>query len=359
MGPGLLALLLTAVPRAAEPAGDGKPLRAGYLEVLAGYAASADESASVAALCSLEEAYHGGSPSAIRPLKARQRAVARHLADIDAGVLVPALSLHAAAFEEHFAEGRFTLAGHSREVAIDLAEIAGRALPAGAERTLVADALVLLADHHTRERMFFHSEALLRKALEVDPGHVAAHLLLGIHHEWLGRFAAARDALRGLVAVDPAHREGRLRLVVNLERCGELEESARLARQLVEEPVADWVLTVAYQTLAAGLGREERFEEAAELLREGISRRAGDLGLVVQRAYYFERAGRAAEATEALAGLPTGEARSESTARLRYTEGPTAALAPVRGRLAQSLPALLPRLSRALDALSPEGDAEP
>lgn len=324
----------------------GGHVRESYRAVLSELVSTGELAAAVARLGETEAALTDDGV-ATEAVGQAEIAVAAELAAADPEALLPLLALHQEAYLEHFHAGRYPLAGHSHRMILDLARLMTEHLDSPDGRRLAADVQTGLAEYATGKSMYFRAQELLEEALELDPGHRQALLLLATNYEHFGRYAEARELLLELSALDAADPEPRLRLATVAERTGRPREAERLLRALLREQQPPWMLSLAYQTLARVLIDGDRSEEAVEVLAAGRRRLPGDQRLQLLAAHAVDRAGRPREAAELLAALPIESAAGHSP-RLRYALPPSGSLEPLRERLLAAVRVRIPRLARAL-----------
>jgi len=128
----------------------------------------------------------------------------------------------------------------------------------------------LLGLQYLRERNFNGSEALLRRAIKLNPSwplpYSALGRLLGRHA--VGRMADAERALRRAIEIDPTLAEAHDSLAVVLRLQGRLEDAAASAQRAVDlapESVGP------HNNLANLLAALQRYDEAEEQYRLAIS----------------------------------------------------------------------------------------
>ncbi len=338
-----------------EDAGGGSLRRRaarGYRTALLDYVEQGSQDKAVEEMAQAEFAFVAEHPSRMPALRRGELETARTIDASEGHAVLPLLVLHHEAYLEHFRRQRFALATHSRVMVMELAELLSRRSTDFADRGLVADVLTSLAEYAERQRMSIPSQQLLGQALELDADHEEARLLLAISYERMGRYLTAREELRALVTGSSQNMEARLRLAVMMERTGDFKDCERTLRKLVRERPADWLLSLAYQTLARVVGRRRDFDEAVRLLEQAVDRLPDDQRLQLLLAYCLDRAGRPREAAQLVERVPVEALGAGRTHRYHYTESPAAALAPLRKRLDQAVAVRLPRLARALESTS-------
>ena len=337
------------------PDGALAEFEADYQALLRRLAALGDLSAAAGELAELEATAVSADISWAQQMFTTEVAAAGRLADRDPRSLLPLVALHAEAYGVHHRAGRFPLATHSRRLAVAIADLAADSLTAPEELALVAVAYTGLANIVETWQASLEAQRLLERALSLDDGLEAARLLLGVSYERRGRYKEARQALEALISVNSAHFEGRVRLAILLRRMGEAAEAERLLRAVLAERPPSWLLSLAYQTLAQVLIRDQRYGEAAAVLEDGRRRLPDDQVLRILEAYALDRKGDWRSVRRTLAELPLGSAGV--TPRYRYSDRPAAAVGLMRETLRQSVTVRLPILALALGSERPVGGA--
>jgi hypothetical protein len=319
--------------RALEVASEGEsPLAAAYrqlwVEVAEGLLAWDDALERLAQI----EARQGDDLRELDRLAKAQLALLRQVAARHPAGLVPAVALHAAAYERHRTDQRYLLAQRSRELAVAAAGLAGDRAPADV-RAALADALVLLAVDIERNRMYLPAREVLEHAVRIDPRHVEAALLLAAEYERIGSYELADAQVQAALLAAPRHPEARLRRGTLLLRTRRAAEAELLLDPLVAEGCEHWACRVAPQELARAMMRRDAFVEAAAVLEQASLRYPEESGYALQRALALDRAGKPSEAAAVLRDLPRSDGPA---ARYLYTERPESDLTPLRERHART-----------------------
>jgi tetratricopeptide (TPR) repeat protein len=110
---------------------------------------------------------------------------------------------------------------------------------------------------------------LLEEAVELDPRHPAALYSLTVTLELLGRPALALNHLETLLARTPDDLRFRVRRAALTVKAGRSEQGRRLWEELRAEG-PPWARELATQELARLLADDDRGQDAAQLLRQGI-----------------------------------------------------------------------------------------
>lgn len=298
------------------------------------------------------EAIEKAAKDAFGLLGQEETAVVEELAARDAEALLPVARLHHEAYARNRERSDFGLATHSRSMAVAVAGLYAAGAGEGAGK-LAARLLASIGDTLQRAQVHTIAREYLDQALTLDPGYGYALLQLATGLERTGEYAAAVTLLERLVAADPKAPEARLRLGVNLLRVGRGQEGVAVLDRLIREDNPDWVLAVAYETLAMERLRAGDWQAAVELLEKGAGRLPGQGRLLVQLSYALERAGRPGAARQALARLsPAGD---EPSPRHRYSLWPSDGRDEAEEAVARAAQLRLPVLARALTATGAEG----
>ncbi|HEX6203779.1 MAG TPA: tetratricopeptide repeat protein, partial [Thermoanaerobaculia bacterium] len=282
-----------------------------------------------------------------------QDGVLSALAARDAEALLPVALLHTDVYRRQRDESRFGLATRSRTQAIAAAERYAAASPIDEAEAFASGVLAMIGDELQRAQVRRSARDLLERATALDAENRFALLHLGAGLEKVADYAGAVTALRRLISVDPKAPEGRVRLAINLLRLGQTAEATTLLERLIGEDNPEWVLSLAYQTLATERLRGGDAAGAAALLRRGAARLPGQPRLRVQLAYALDRAGSPGEASDMLARLDG--AGGGPSPRHQYNLWPEGGRDELERQLVQAGLVRLPRLAAALAALPREG----
>ena len=288
--------------------------------------------------------------SNLDPIWKAKLSVIRDLLRSGPELLVPVSQLHEQAYLAHLERGAYLLAGHSRTLTMELAELyAERAVGSRANR-VASEVMTSMAGH--LHAAFAHGRAstLYRRAIELDPTNGAARLGLAGIFERQGEYEKATPLLREIEAAGPAADEGRLRLAIQLIRLGEPAEAEAHLLTLIEQPIKEprWIYSLAYQQLARLLMDREEFESAVELLEGATRALRGDPTLPILLAYVSDRSGRPSGKAELTMALREAGGPDTDSPRYRYSQMPRHALEELRASLRGESAAQLPVLAQAL-----------
>jgi len=335
--------------------------QAAYLGAL-GHLATGDRSAAVAAVVDVERSgmAHG---TAADVLARGQLQVALDVSGGAGERLLPLIQLHEDLYVEHRLRGDTALAAHARRVTLGLIELYLRYGDDDDRGRVAAAALVGVAEQLLAYGNTLETLGILELALEHDPDHPPALLLLATLYELLGDSREAVSLLRRLEALtsagDPVGAEGRLRLGINLRRLGSLQPAVAHLESSLAADRPRWVRTVAYQELAALHVGERRPEQAVALLEQALERLPGQQRLYIQLAAIHESLGRPAQARTVLGALEArvrrGVGRERDSPRLRYSEWSQEAIDRSRELFEQAAAARMPALAEALETFTARG----
>jgi len=206
-----------------------------------------------------------------------------------------------------------------------------------------------VADSLQRPGITGTSERLFRRALELYPDNTAALIAMAANMERVGQYDRAVQYLESLLKVQPGNPEGRLRLAVNLMRAGMERKGVELLRACAGEGNPAWVRAVAYQELALGFMKAERFDQAERLLREALAAVPAEEGLTIQLAYTLDRLRRPLDARALAKEIGVATGFDGDSPRFRYAERPSEDLARVQEALTASTPAACEAIASALE----------
>jgi tetratricopeptide (TPR) repeat protein len=243
----------------------------------------------------------------------------------------------------------YLLEVHARRMVEELAVLyAERGAEANA-KAIAANVLTSLAASLQRPGITGTSERLFRRALELDPANIAALLAMAANMERVGLYRRALDYLESLSKIQPDNPEGRLRLALNLMRVGHERRGAELLQACAGEGNPTWVRAIAYQEMALGFFKAERFDQAERLLREALVAVPGEEGLMMQLTYTLDRLRRPLDARALAKEIGAETGLEGDSPRFRYAEPPSEALAQVQAELTARAPAAREAIVSALE----------
>lgn len=350
----LLALLGASVASPASRSAFKKSqFKVSYRQILDGWARG-DSARSLEGLLELETL---SVPEAKRrdleQMWKAKLSVVRDLLKAGPEVLVPVTQLHQSAYLAYLGRGNHALAAHSRSLTLELAELYAERVEGAAEGEWLAGAIMTSLGGHLQES-FMYSMAIdmYERALEIDPGNVAALLgQVGIL-ERHGRYDQTLSRLRALVEAAPYEPEGQLRLAVQLARHGEADDAEAHFDRLIsgEVPAPEWMRSLAYQESCRILVDRGELDAASVLMGRGVVELPGDPTLPILLAYVTDRAGQPTRRAELSEALQLSTASGELSPRYLYSRMPRRALDALRAELEASTAERLPRLAAALSS---------
>lgn len=359
------APLPVPVPRITEAAEinrkDLARFQVAYLGALE-HLATGDRTAAVAAVGEVERSGLARG-TAVDLLARGQLQVALDVSGGAAERLLPLIQLHEDLYAEHRQQGDPTLAAHARRVTLGLIDLYVRQGNDEDRGRVAAAALVGVAGQLLAYGNTLETFGILELALEHDPDHPAALLLLGAIYELLGEYREAVDLLRSLEAVTsadgPVGAEGRLRLGINLRRLGSTKTAAEYLETCLAAGRPGWIRAVAYEELAALHLEEDRPQRAVRLLEQALERMPHQQRLYIQLAAIHESLGRPTAARAVLDDLEErvrrGVGRDRDSPRLRYSQWPQEAIDRSRELFDRAAAARLSSLAEALTSFTARG----
>jgi len=284
-------------------------------------------------------------------LQEAQTEVLTSLAAADPEALLPVVSLSMDAYDRHRETLDYGLATHSRRIAESAATLFAKGSTAEGSARLAAGALAQLGAELQIAHVLIAAQELLERALALDPENRFALLNLAAGREKTGDYPGAVDLLARLVELDPKSPEGRVRLAINLLRLGRAGEGTAILGRVISEDNPAWVLTLAYEELAAHHLAAGRPGAAADLLAQAVGRLPEQSRLLVQLSYAQERAGRAGDAARTIQRLGAGDGASP---RHQYNSWPVEEREAIAQRIVEAAMVRMPSLAAALER-SPAG----
>lgn len=276
-------------------------------------------------------------------------------------VLIPIIMLHHEAYVYYLERRNGVLAGHSRTMATELADIyADRAK--NREASIVAGWVMTSFAAQLQEfRALKGSTAFYYRALKLDPSNRLARMNIAVNFEKVGEYYNAAKHFELLLESWPDNSEAaRLRLIncrlrlldpqlMNDYVVGEHERALEQLLDLARSDERTWIGAVAFQEAVRVLERLERVDESEAIVREGIAAYPDDAQLKIQLISILERSRRRSEANALLDALKSS-APAAVSARQTYDTYPHAGLEPAREEL-------LAAMARTMTLLA-EGTAE-
>ena len=322
-GSAFLVILAFAISSVVE-AGRLRPLdiKTQYREILGDLADGQTEGA-LASLIEFETVAVGDPSDAWRYIEGFWKLKLHVIRDLLEGqspeLLRPIVLLHHNAYFEYLRLERRYLAGHSRTMAAEMAEIYAERVGTREAKLFSGWILTSFGAHLWAPSAVRESSNLFYRAYLVDPGNEIAVIGLAAAYEKSGEYAKAIEYLSRALLIDPGSAELRLRLALCQLRM-ERETSRHTVSQLTAltgEGNPAWIRSIAYQE-SARLQIEAGREDLAEpTLREALEILPGDQQLSLQLATILDRQRRRSEATVVLAAIAIDEWERDSP-RERY-----------------------------------------
>ena len=131
----------------------------------------------------------------------------------------------------------------------------------------MAEAMFDLAGELNTARNHEMALAYARLALDINPGLVAARLLLGDILSDMKRYKEANEIYGQIPASSPLYHDARIRVALDLDALGRIDDATALLRHLSESFAGDYGIFI---TLGNILRADLRFQEAAESYSRAI-----------------------------------------------------------------------------------------
>jgi tetratricopeptide (TPR) repeat protein len=158
---------------------------------------------------------------------------------------------------------------------------------------------IQLAELWERRHSPARAAEFYREVLEIDPDHFQARLKLAVSLGDEQKVPEAIAEYERLLAAHPTNAALMMGLAVNKERIGAIEEAKRLFQAAVDSPEAasnEMLFHEGTHSLGRIALKENRVEEAVELLRKSVSLRPTDAGAHYSLGIALARAGQTDEA---------------------------------------------------------------
>jgi len=353
----LIAASNTASPIPAAPI-RAKQFQAEYRRIL-GVVAAGEREQALSELVALETGVVGDKEAwrYVDNIWRIKLGVIRELLEVQpVELLRPIILLHHDAYFEYVELGRRYLAGHSRQMAAELAEVYLER--AGTPQAAVFSGWVLtsLGAYLWSPNSVSDSAELFYRAQVADPGNLMAVLGLSAAYEKKGEYKKAIQYLNQALQYDPGNIEAQLRWILCQLRGGfEPETTAQQQLQELAGPTSpSWIRSIAFQEIARIQIHGDDLRGAEATLRSGLAALPGDQDLSLQLAAVLERQGHRSEGLDIVETITA--APNEESPRERYDfwvpQGIEEARAEFLGEERDSLAAL----GAGLSAVSKEGE---
>lgn len=236
--------------------------------------------------------------------------------------LVPVIVFHENLYRHYHQQRQYLLSTHARNLLARLMEFyLGRSRREDAS-TLVADVMASMGGYMLEIGADLSAQRAFENALAHDRNQTLALLGAASIDETYGAYGAAVEKLERLLTLEPNHREAALRLAINALRQDDTETAETHLRRCLGLLVDDWIAVVGFQELANLLDRENRGEEAIELLETAIHRFPENQRFYIQLAALLDRQGRRGKSFEVLAKLDPSRGRTADSPRHLYSQRP-------------------------------------
>jgi len=245
----------------------------------------------------------------------------RDLLDADTlDLLKPVIVLHSEAYFAYNEAGRRFIAGHSRLMASELAEIYGLRVNSPEAQVFSGWVLTNFAVALWTPTNIVQSSDLFLRATAIDSANTVALLGLGTAYEHAGNYDRAIRYLNAVLSQESSNHLASLRLALCQLRSSEdlLQEAVQRLENISQSEADDWIRSVAYQELVRLKIGAEDLESAEALLHIALEHLPEDQQLRVQLAMVLDLQRRPKEAIEALDGIPENGWAIESP-RERYS----------------------------------------
>lgn len=365
IGPWIAAALCLCSQLVGPSYGYGKPPKLGPSEIQSRYRdvlsilAAGDEDRALEALYELETLVVGEEQPWKRVedfwrLKLR---TLREMLDADSlALLMPVMMLHHDANQMYLERNRPFLAGHSRIMSVELAEIYADRANSSAAREFSGWVMTSLGAMLWYPTSVISSADLFYRAQMVDPGNPIALMGLGAAYERNANYEKAIDYLTRLLELEPENSVAALHRALCQMRSDEtlrdqgLEALKNLQRP--EEP--SWVRSIAHQEVARAQLSDDDVDSAKATIRRGLAALPGDQQLTLQLALILDGARRPKEALGVLGDIAPGDGQVPSP-RLIYDVWEPSDMQDIRDRLRRAAALGLPVLADKLGVEAPAG----
>ena len=336
-------------------------IQSGYRDVLS-ILATGDEDRALEALFEFETVVVGDEQPWKRVedfwrLKLR---VLREMLDADSlALMMPVIMLHHDANHLYLERDRPFLAGHSRMMSVELAEIYADRANTGAAREFSGWMMTSLGAMLWAPTSVISSADLFYRAQLADPSNPIALMGLGAAYERNANYEKAIEYLTRLLALDPENSVAALHMALCQLRSDVTlrDQTLETLRSLQGSDEVSWVRSIAYQELARAQLADEDVKSAEATIRRGLEALPGDQQLSLQLAMLLDGKRRQKETLEVLRGIEPGDGRVPSS-RLIYDVWEPADLEDIRARLRSDAALGLPILADKLGLKAPAGGGQ-
>jgi tetratricopeptide (TPR) repeat protein len=246
--------------------------------------------------------------------------------------LIPVVMLHHDAYLMYREKHQPFLAGHTRSMAAELAELLAKRSSDPQVQEFSSWVLTSFAVYMQDSLSVSSSARLLEQALKFAPQNRVALLALAAAHEKFGEYEPATRHLARAVEMNGDDHEARLRLAICQRRLKQEEAPIRHLRRLLDPGPPDWVRTLAFEELARIYRDRGERTKAEEVLQRGMSEFPAGQQLRIQAAAYLEMDRRPKEAAAILDSIAPAEGPDNSP-RYVYDRWPHEGVEAQRGQM--------------------------
>ena len=273
-------------------------------------------------------------------------------------LLRPVIVLHSEAYFSYSEAGRRFMAGHSRLMASELAEIYAFRSNSPEARVFSGWVLTNFGVVLWTPTNIVQSSDLFLRATAADPGNSLALLGLGTAYEHAGNYERAIRYLNGVLRLDGENDLASLRLALCQIRASEdyhLEASQRL-EELSTSDAPIWIRSIAYQELARLKIQAGDLDAAEALLELGLQEIPGDQQLSVQLGSVYDLKRRSKDTIRIVRAIPDNGWERESP-RQTYSTWEPVGVDETRSRLRAEITPGLQALQASLGRVVEDGEA--
>jgi tetratricopeptide (TPR) repeat protein len=358
----VLCLLLALGSSSSSAAASLKPpeIKAKYREVL-GVLATGDLDAALVDLMEFETGVVGDEQPWLR-MESFWRIKLRALRDLlnaeTLDLLRPVIVLHSEAYFEYGNAGRRFMAGHSRLMATELAEIYALRVNAPEARVFSGSVLTNFGVVLWTPTNIVQSSDLFLRATSADPGNSLALLGLGTAYEHAGNYERAIRYLSGVLRLEGENHLASLRLALCQLRASEdfFQEAILSLENLTQSDAPEWIRSIAYQELARQKLKTADLDAAEALLQMGLQDIPRDQQLSVLLGSVYDLKRRPKDTIQVLDAIPENGWNRVSPRQI-YSNWEPVGVEETRARLRVEMASGLEPLQKALGNFVEEGTA--
>ncbi len=360
----LAMLCLISAPGSSSPAAAASlkvpEIKAKYREVLA-VLATGDLDTALTELMEFETSVVGDEQPWLR-MESFWRIKLRTLRDLlkadTLGLLRPVIVLHSEAYFAYGNAKRRFMAGHSRLMATELAEIYALRVNSPEARVFSGQVLTNFGVALWTPTNIVQSSDLFLRAVAADPGNSLALLGLGTAYEHAGNYDRAIRYLSGVLRLEGENHLASLRLALCQLRASEdyVSEATQGLENLTQSEAHQWIRSIAYQELARQKLQAGDLDSAQALLQLGLREIPGDQQISVLLGAVYDLERRPKETIRVLDEIPENGWDRISPRQL-YSNWEPVGVDETRARLRAEMDSGLEPLQKALGGVVAEGIA--